>query len=195
MISTLSAPGRRLAITGALALSVALGGCSGTEEIFGLAKSAPDEFAVVARVPLAMPPDYGLRPPAPGVRRPQEREIKDQARRTLVSSGTDRTLPALAGKGRQSAGESALLARAGARNADPSIRKTVNRENQVLAENEGGLVDKMMFWRESPPPGSVLNAGLEAKRLRENSALGDAATKGATPVIEHKRRGLLDRFF
>ena len=52
----------------------ALAGCSGTvQEKLGLGKRAPDEFQVVRRAPLILPPDYSLRPPAarrsPGRRR------------------------------------------------------------------------------------------------------------------------------
>ena len=45
---------------------LALSGCSDAKEQLGLTRSAPDEFAVVKRAPLAMPPDYTLRPPRPG---------------------------------------------------------------------------------------------------------------------------------
>ena len=31
-----------------------------------MGKRSPDEFAVVRRAPLILPPDYGLRPPRPG---------------------------------------------------------------------------------------------------------------------------------
>ena len=49
-----------------VALIISVGGCEGVREAAGIAKKAPDEFAVVTRAPLSMPPDYGLRPPRPG---------------------------------------------------------------------------------------------------------------------------------
>ena len=46
--------------------------------------SGPDEFAVVTRAPLSMPPDYGLRPPRPGAARPNETSPRDDARSKLL---------------------------------------------------------------------------------------------------------------
>ena len=43
-----------------------LGGCTDLRKVFTRTKSPPDEFAVYSRAPLSMPPNYGLRPPAPG---------------------------------------------------------------------------------------------------------------------------------
>lgn len=54
------------AASGALMLS--LGGCTGNSvrDALGMGKRAPDEFAVVKREPLIIPPGYDLRPPRPG---------------------------------------------------------------------------------------------------------------------------------
>ena len=35
-------------------------------DAFGYGKSAPDEFTVISRPPLILPPDYNLRPPGSG---------------------------------------------------------------------------------------------------------------------------------
>ena len=43
-----------------------LNACSDTRAALGLDKAPPDEFAVFSRAPLSLPPDFGLRPPAPG---------------------------------------------------------------------------------------------------------------------------------
>jgi len=63
----------------AVALAVSLAGCQQTRQALGLEKTAPDEFQVVARAPLSLPPDYNLLPPQPGVARPQEGTTRDQA--------------------------------------------------------------------------------------------------------------------
>ena len=57
--------GRR-AVFGFLALSLVLGACGGVRDTLGLAKRSPDEFTVVRKAPLSMPPDFNLRPPTPG---------------------------------------------------------------------------------------------------------------------------------
>jgi hypothetical protein len=47
----------------ALVLMTALGGCSGMSKALGGGKRPPDEFTVVGRAPLVVPPDYNLMPP------------------------------------------------------------------------------------------------------------------------------------
>ena len=42
--------------------------------------TAPDEFRVVRKAPLTVPPEYNLRPPTPGSSRPQELSTESQAR-------------------------------------------------------------------------------------------------------------------
>ena len=48
------------------AATLPLGGCDSFNRALGLEKVVPDEFAVVSRATLAVPPDYSLRPPRPG---------------------------------------------------------------------------------------------------------------------------------
>jgi hypothetical protein len=52
-----------------------------------------------------------------------------------------------------------------------------------------------MFWRKPTPPGIVVDAQKEGQRLRENSALGQSQETGDTPIIQPKRRGLLEGIF
>lgn len=60
-----------------------LAGCENAKEELGLTRKAPDEFAVIQRAPLEMPPDYTLRPPQPGAARPQEEGAQDQAKQAV----------------------------------------------------------------------------------------------------------------
>ena len=58
--------GRRLwVILALMAAPAMLGGCDTTKEALGLNKKAPDEFSVVTKAPLVLPPEFGLRPPEP----------------------------------------------------------------------------------------------------------------------------------
>ena len=41
-------------------------GCSSTSKALGMTKVTPDEFRVVTKAPLVLPPDYSLRPPGCG---------------------------------------------------------------------------------------------------------------------------------
>lgn len=45
-----------------LAVTALLGACSGMKKTLGIEKEAPDEFMVMSRAPLSLPPEYNLRP-------------------------------------------------------------------------------------------------------------------------------------
>src|SRR5260221_5118878 len=51
-----------------------------------MGKNPPEEFQVVGRAPLSMPPDYKLRPPAPGTTRPQEQSPGVAARAAVLGA-------------------------------------------------------------------------------------------------------------
>jgi hypothetical protein len=68
-------------------LPLSLGACSNFKQIIGIEKSSPDEFAVESRAPLTVPPDFGLRPPAPGAPRPQEVSAANKAQTAVDSAG------------------------------------------------------------------------------------------------------------
>jgi len=186
---------RRLVSSAAAAVlaAVALAGCESAREAFGLTKQPPDEFEIVTRAPLQIPPDFGLRPPSPGAQRPQERTVREDARRVLVVSSAE----AARGKAppAQSPGESALLKRAGADDADPQIRQVVSREFSILEAEDRTVFDRVLFWREPDPKGALVDADKEAQRLRENAALGEPPTKGATPTIARAEKGWLEGLF
>ena len=78
---------------------LALAGCArGTiQDALGMGKRAPDEFAVVQRAPLVIPPDFELRPPNPGEPRPQTGTTSDQARAALVGQAPTPGTPAVNG--------------------------------------------------------------------------------------------------
>jgi hypothetical protein len=186
----LSLPFGTLAATSLLLL----GACEGVKEELGLTKQSPDEFRVVSRAPLTRPPDYSLRPPAPGEQRPQEDTTSDQARKALLESvqpKSDDLGGAQAANGR-SQGERALLRAAGAVQVDPDIRRLVDRETQDINLANKRFVDKLIFWREPDLPGVVVDADKEARRLKENAALGRDTDQGATPTIERRKKALLE---
>lgn len=171
--------------------SLVLSGCAEAKRAMGYDKAPPDEFQVVSRAPLSMPPDFSLRPPTPGVDRPQEGNTRDQARRALT--GNPRATTPVSTQGRTQ-GDVTLLKKAGAEQAQPDIRLLVNKETQSLADADKSFTDKLVFWRkpESMGYGEQLNAGKEAQRLRENQALGNSLSSGDTPRIERRRKGMLE---
>src|SRR5262245_12541346 len=119
----------RTAVLAVLA-AVSLSACDDARRLLGKEKSPPDEFRIVSRAPLSLPPDYALRPPQPGAPRPQETSTPDVARNALLAGSGVTPAPrtAVDSSVAQSPGESALLAAAGASRADPTIREQVDRE-------------------------------------------------------------------
>ncbi|MSO98739.1 MAG: DUF3035 domain-containing protein [Rhodospirillaceae bacterium] len=166
-------------ILGVIAAGVLITGCQDTRRALGIDKSIPDEFAVVSRAPLVMPPDFNLRPPAPGAERPQEGNAADQARAALV--GRERIAQYRA-RG-FSAGEVKLLELAGTMFVLPEIRKNLDRETSAFAGEESTFTDKLLFWRAEGDNGTPIDPVAEKKRLEENAALGKKPNDGVTPTI------------
>ena len=172
---------RMAALVGALGLTA----CSGDEltRTFGLSRDAPDEFQVTTRAPLSMPPDFSLRPPQPGASRPQELTARQQAEAALVPDSVN-TVPQ---RGPLTAGEQSLLAASG-RPAPANIRADIGREAALDRPNRT-VVDRLMFWKSAPPPGTSVDPVRESQRLRQNAALGQSAESGDTPIIQRRRAG------
>ncbi|GGF15972.1 hypothetical protein GCM10011611_22170 [Aliidongia dinghuensis] len=185
-------------------LVIGLSGCSDTRKALGIDKAPPDEFAVVAGSPLTMPPDFNLRPPRSPSDKPPSETAAQAGRQTVFrladTKPSTASLAVAATTGANgvplSAGEQALVAKAGAGSVDPSIRQQVDKETaQLNADNGPGFVDSLLFWRDPTPPGEAVDAQRESQRLRENAALGKPASVGDTPQIERKQRAWLEGLF
>jgi len=188
---------RRLALIALVGAAVAVTGCENLREQFSMSKQAPDEFRVVSRAPLTLPPNFALRPPDPGAPRPQEGTPRDQARRTVFRMD-DRAEPSveevMPNDGR-SVGERSLLVSAGVTDAQPNIRQLVNAETRSINEDNDSLVNSLVFWREDELPGVVVDPSEENRRLREAQALGEPLTGAGAPTIERREKGLLEGIF
>jgi hypothetical protein len=188
---------RSFVIFGAFIAAVVLSGCSDTRKALGLDKSTPDEFNVVSRAPLSLPPDYRLRPPQPGATRPQEGTVQQQAKQSIFRAGDtgEKKQTANLIQGGRSEAEMALLRQAGAGQEDPNIRRTLNAEATKQLDSDKSFVDTLLFWRAPQQPGTVIDAQKENQRLRENLALGKSTTEGETPIIQRKKKALLEGIF
>ncbi len=107
-----------------IGLSFALSNCQSVREATGVAKLAPDEFTVLTKAPLIVPPDYNLRPPQPGAADRNLSSPADMARNALFQQQDAATAAARLGQD-YSEGERMLLARTGASLADPAIRQQI----------------------------------------------------------------------
>jgi hypothetical protein len=183
--------GRRLMPYAALGLLAMLSGCGNGDSVsraFGLTRDAPDEFEVTTRAPLSMPPDQTLRPPQPGVSRPQEQSQRRQAEATLAPEVELDAAPAAV-----SPGQRALVQAAGPA-APADIRRKLGAEAS-LDDQGRSWTDRLLFWKSPPLPGVVVDPVKEAQRLRENAALGRNIEAGDTPIIQRRKDGLFNNLF
>ena len=174
----------RLALLAALALP-ALAGCTDTARTLGFTRDAPDEFQVTTRAPLTIPGNLGdLPPPRPGTPRPQE--VRSAA--AVLGAAPVGAIP-------PTPAEQALITQAGGP-VDDGIRRQVDAESARLDRPPQTVVDRLMFWRDPPPAGITVDPTAEARRLRDNAALGRDTSDGVTPVNQPQRpQGFLDRLF
>jgi len=169
-----------------------LAGCSGNDlsRTFGFTRDAPDEYTVTTQVPLSMPPEFTVRPPQPGAPRPQQTSEQQQAEQALVPQTALTGTPT----GEASPGQAALVQAAGP-TPPANIRAQVNNAAVAEAQQSQTFVNTLMFWREPPPPGIVVDPQKEAQRIRENAALGRSQDTGNTPIIQPTQKGWLSGLF
>jgi hypothetical protein len=156
----------RVLLAASLLGTAGLGGCQTASHALGLSKVTPDEFRVVTKAPLVLPPDYSLRPPAPGEPRPQELQPESAARTAMLGER---------GAEVRSDGEKLLVTKAGGDKADPLIRYVVDDEFGAIAHKDKGFADWVIFWKKGKPasvPAVVdantstpVDADTEAKRI------------------------------
>lgn len=166
---------KRIAMLGLAAVAaVGVAGCS--------SMTTPDEFRVVRKAPLTVPPEYNLRPPAPGSARPQELSTESQAR--VAVFGTD------FGQG-ASEGEKSFIKAAGGDAVDRTVRNQVDFDNAQLLRKNRGFTDMILSFGQASPTEPVLDPAAEAERLKaQEEALKDVTGNGKV-VIQPKRTSKL----
>jgi len=145
----------------------ALTACSNSQkEQLGLLKTAPDEFSIVTRAPLSVPPEYTLRPPRPGVDRPMEMQTGQRARQTLFGvSDVNET----------ASGEAApeFMDRIGVNNADRNIRERLVEDSAQPDETQRRPVgERLLFWRDNSDNGDVIDPKEELERIQSEAPTG-----------------------
>jgi len=172
-----------------------MAGCSGVRESLIPSKRAPDEFSVYTRAPLTLPPEYSLRVPAPGTERPQSVLPRDVVEEALMGSSSRVADPNAPVTKDLTPGLQTLLNDTGATSADPDIRALINQETSILAEEDASVIERIMFWNKDTEYGVAVDPDAENKRIQESQALGQPLDNGEVPIIEKKRKGLLEGIF
>lgn len=150
--------------------AVALMGCQTFREAAGLSKEGPDEFAVVTKQPLIIPPEYNLRPPRDGAPPTNQVAATDAAQAALFD--TDPATAAKMVQGDYSQAEKLLLAQAGAINTDSSIRQQVASDGRSMEAADDSFAQKVLFWQDDKTPGAPVDAEAEDKRLSSQKTAG-----------------------
>lgn len=122
--------------TAAAVAGAGLSGC-GMGKALGVSKNSPDEFAVVSKAPLVLPPDYELRPPKPGAERPQETNPTEAAKQALFKNnfGQPAAYPAAVG--------TTQLTAAG---ANPGLAAPpAATDNRLLVRKSESFANRLMF--------------------------------------------------
>ena len=161
----------RFAILGGSA--ALLMGCQSVRDAAGLGKQGPDEFAVVTKQPLVIPPEYNLRPPRDGAPPTNQIQPTDSAQSALFD--TDPAAAAKLVQGDFSQAEKLLLAQANAASTDPSIRQEVASDGRAMEPADDSFTQQVLFWQDKPVPGTNVDAESEDKRIQAQKASGKPA--------------------
>ncbi len=162
---------RAARIAAILSLGFSLIGCESLRQATGAAKSPPDEFTVLTKAPLVIPPDYNLRPPQPGVASRNEVDVDDQARAALFPANPATAAAALGAA--YSDSEKLLLTKTNALSIDPNIRRSVTSD--VGQEDQGPAFAQRLLYEGT-------GAAPPAPAPRPNAAAPAAAASNAPPL-------------
>ena len=125
---------RKVMIAAAMLTLVA--GCGSSRGLVG--GGGPDALAVGRAAPLVIPPDFALRPPAPGAARPQEADSSTQALQALFGGAAPR-----------SASESSTVTQAGGARAQAGIRSEAG-DPKTNVVDKGAVTRDIIAAPEGP---------------------------------------------
>ena len=191
----------RFAALGGMAF--VLVGCDSIREAAGVTKEPPDEFAVVTKAPLVMPPDYNLRPPKPGAAPTNQYSPTESAAASMF--GEDPAEIAKQMTGDYSQEEKLILATSGAAVSDHAIRQQLAADAKSMEATNDDLTNKLLFQTgPDPQAGNPLDSDSEKQRLdaakssqQTNSTVtpDDAKDSKDSATIDKGGNGWLDGIF
>ena len=175
----------RVAITCLLLAGIGLvaSGCSGFRKAIGEEKSSPDEFEVVVRPPLSLPPNFF----ASSDQLTENAASSASSSATAVASAADSPIDA------RSVAAAALGAAEG-RAADSyaqvfDFSAVPDNIRQIVDEETYGIrferrIPLQVLFGGLPDIGPVLDKFAEDQRLRQTLRQGGSATEGGTPAMD-----------
>ena len=144
-----------------------LSACSSATKALGLKQSAPNEFNIITKAPLVVPPEYNLRPPQIG-ESSYENNYSQKAARDALVGDIDSAEPSTGGQ--------YLLVKANAPRSNPEIRLEIDGQNSVERKTQS-FSDTVIKGANAP-----LDPEAEARRLKAI----DAATGGGQVTITRR---------
>jgi hypothetical protein len=160
-------------------MAVSLTACESMRSAMGITKEPPDEFAVVTKAPLIIPPDYTLRPPKPGAA-PLNQVPPTVAAQAALYSDDPKTVASTI-SGNYSEGEKLLMAQTGAAAASDSIRQQIAADNSNTESADESFTDQLLFSSTNNTGDAPLNADAEKARLNAAKNAGQAAPAAGAP--------------
>jgi len=180
------------------AIAISVVGCDTLRQAAGQDKQSPDEFAIVTKAPLVIPPDYNLRPPTAGAA-PTNQLAPTQAAQAALFTADAATVAASLPPS-MSTGERYLLVNAGVQNADPAIRQEIASDAASTRAGDESFTNSLLFGSSTPAADPAVNADAEARRIDAQKAGGAASPSAAAPAApqpppEEKKGSWLDDLF
>jgi hypothetical protein len=202
---------------GTLLVCAGLMGCGSAADMrdkLGLNREGPDEYRVVPRPPLSVPPEFNLRPPGqaseyvsgmPAQTRAHAQVLGGDAAAApdasaqpaagsnpFASTGVAAAVAPVTSGPLPSSSDSQFLANAGAGKTDPQIRQKL-LDDQM--NGTGGVKDPNYLFGGKTQSDSVVDAAKEADRLKQDKQENKPPTAGDTPVVVPEDKGILGTIF
>lgn len=185
----------------AFACIIGLAACShgsDLKETLGLNRKGPDEFAVVSRPALSVPPEFNLTPPKQGADSlisASTVSASEQAHGVVLGNPTSSTkaataVPLVASGNLPSGADSQLLSNAGADKAKPDIRSQIAEDSL-----NGKTVASSPYLLGNKKDDPIVDSKKEVDRIKQNKDQNQPITGDDTPTIAPKSKGIFGDWF
>ena len=159
--------------------SILVGSCASSDNLIKLSEVPPDEFAVIRKDPLEIPPNFNLRPP--GKSEKSNLDSSKKAKEVFADLIGDKKKNIISDRD-LTAGDSVLLEKSGYVENNSSIREVLTSENSRELLNKG-RIERLVESLVGESDEDILDPVQEKKRNQEQIATGDNFLKSQKPVI------------
>ena len=170
----------RIRLAAILGTALVLISCQALRQATGLTKQSPDEFTILTKSPLVIPPDFNLRPPQPGIAARYEVDPAERAQRALFPQSAVTRAAALGDS--YSDGEKLLLSKTNALAVDPRIRRIITAD--AGQEDQGPeFSQKVLYGTAATQPRVGNSEGSEETRMASSPPAPAKTEEVLAPVV------------